>query len=977
MENYKIDTLRIFPGVVKEKLVRPVQDKKGMARAKKAYGIMMAPNPILDKATGDFRNETALETKTPQEIAQEEAVSVRNHLTKDKDDVLPAKLGEADVADAAVGSSEPEFEKDEAGEWTEVFDKDQAIQWRFDFNENLPKPVPHPDQKVILKNTNLYEALKYVRPGHFLIPSEALPARFNELPNGRIPSFDIVPVKQEKLTIVNIARFNLSHTHPIKHTMHTLCTMWTHFLKSTHVTCQLAFRPKAHPNGYTFEWIYENCVHLRPDIIQRSLPSTTRIALEPITNGNEITWLVVPRKNPVDYMARWKARQKEQKQLLKEGRGMLPDKERTVVKKELKRQLKAGKMNPSVFHNFSPMAMSVARLGIHRRIDDLLFKYEKLYNNIRSYVGTRYGAGRRMDIGERRLVNKLVSMEKVDSLKYTPKPYIPRRHPKSAQLDAASKDRGPWLFKAKDGVMNKDAIRNIKREQAFIERSGQFEPAVIDLGHGQLNSNFNPKNGGTRPKVGKQERTFVKQFACAEIERDNSMRYEAKREIRRVHWQLDSQTEAGRPNREQAHKEQFATPKHVAERNKTTEYEKERDHVTTEDRIEKLKKEAQKDWDEDDPMNSLSSHTFVIPNEPPAASKRSPDVLKHEVNPRTGLLPFMSKFEIADRVELPIRKHNSDKAPSPIRMDDQVSKSKSTRYPIRNSSHKAKLANYRPDYRATITPRNEYGSPDKEYRREPRDRYGWPDKEYRRGPRDDNVSELPREPQMDRCGGQTSGSRSDAFPEGKYAQANSRPRHGQLGFEPRDERPKPYPKDESNFIPASGQLLPGSRNERTSSKSQDPQSGFKKEASQPVWSLTGNKETKTLPTRPATPTSSSATSTAYSQTWAPCGNGHKDTSESISKIKPFLPIEGIGSEIIEKQQYEPNAKRPGSRSNSGSRSHSEQRKRSKGAPNKKAPRKKVVDEFAFHQNGIKKGTNSAKHMMLKAFKMDFAVAGNK
>lgn len=767
MENYKIDMLRVFPGVVKEELVRPVKkDRKGVERAKKAYNLMM------DAHT---RNLIA---KTSEKVAEERV--------------------------------------------------DEAVEWVSDTNEDMPEPVPYPDQIVTLKNTNLYEALKYVRPGHFLIPSETVPSSITKLPNGRIPSFDVIPVNQAKLTIVNIARFAFLPNNPKQHIIHNMETIWTHFLKSNQVTCQLSFRPRSQEKGFNFDWMWENCVHLRPEVMQRALPSTSRLALGPLTNGNEITWLVVPRENPVDYRARWKARQQEQKNLLDAGRGMLPLEERRLVKKELRCQMRTGKRDPNSALMFSPMAMSVARLGIERRIDDLLFKYEKLYGNIRSYIGTRYGTGRSMGRNERSVVNKIVRMESVDLLKYTPQPYIPERNLRFAQLNAAT---GKSYFTYKRGR------RKEEHDSSSVEPRG-YDPMTKD--------NF---------KREARERAFVERLTSAkredELVEDGSHPQE-------IHWQSDSRSEVGRSNPELAHKEQFAIAKHDEEGKKRS-YEKKRGEVAAEDKIETLKKEAQEDWGEEDLLSSLSSHEMVRANTQSTGLRRPPDVLpdvlRHETSQRTGLLPYISKFEIADRVELPIRKHNSDKAPSPIRADDQISKSKSTKYPIQNSGHKAKPFNFQSNYRMPDTPRNEYGSPDKE---------------YRNGPRDNIASELPREPQNDYYRGQENERRSD----------------------------------------------------------------------------------------------SSSAGTRY----------HNKTSKSHnSKIEPFQPISGIGSDIVLERQFKPNTtKRPSSLVKPRP-----SRKKSKSAPEKKPPKKKVVDDFGYNQKGSKKVLNSEKHLLLRAFKMDYAVAGKR
>jgi hypothetical protein len=395
MRNYKIDTLRILPGDVKQELVRPQQGKKGLLKAAKAYNIMVNdPKSIT-------RNERVapLATVTGWAHGPQELERIQGHPTKDAHSDLP-----------------------------ELHEPSALRAWAEETNPTFPNPLPYPEEEVILKDTNLYEALKYVRPGYFLMPTEALPPKIDSLPNGRIPSFDIYPVKQTKLTIVNIARFPFTANHPTGHTRERFSTIWTHFLKSVQVVGQMSWRPKAKAHGYTFDWMWDNCVHLRPEIMQRALPATTRLGLGPLTNGNEITWLVVPRANPNNYERRWKVRQRQQEDLLAAGKGMLPKPERKKLKKEVKAQLRAARNNPSLSIDFSPMGMATARLGIIRRLDLILFKYEKLLGTIKSYIGARYGRNRFLNREERSVVHALVKMPSVEHLKRTPSVYIPPRN---------------------------------------------------------------------------------------------------------------------------------------------------------------------------------------------------------------------------------------------------------------------------------------------------------------------------------------------------------------------------------------------------------------------------------------------------------------------------------------------------------------------------------------------------------------------
>ncbi|KAE9982280.1 hypothetical protein EG327_005912 [Venturia inaequalis] len=776
MENYKIDRLRIFPGVVKEKLEVLRQKKKGEAKAERAYGVIAAHGITADRES--------------------------------KRDVKK-KAGTGGKAGPGI---DPFHEK---------FPIEKSQEELLDINENMPELVPYPDHIVTLEDTNLYEALKYVRPGHFLIPSETIPANITQLPNGRIPSFDITPIKQTKPTIVNIARFTFLANNPKHHIIHNMETIWTHFLKGMHVTCQFSFRPRSAARGLDFDWMWENCMHLRPEVVQRALPSTTRLALGPLTNGNEITWLAVPRINPVDYRARWTARQLEQRKLLQEGRGMLPIEERRRLKKELRLQMKTGKGNKKDIPKVSPMAMSVARLGIQRRIDDLLFKYEKLYGNIRSYVGTRYGTGRFLDQGERSVISKLVRMEKVDLLKYTPEPYIRERSLQSAQLKAAT------------GQSHSDPSQGGNLQASEYEK---LEAVVKSLGRWKLSSSrIKPWRTVFRDNVKREERerAFVKRVASAKLEEEQEDRtkYEDERNIQKT--KLD-----------------FVQPtivEHEEEGNEPT-YQK-WSEVAAEDKIETLRKEAQESWEDDDPLNSLLSPKANGVMERLQDDRDHLHESEHETNPRTGLLPYISKFEITDRVELLLGKHNSDKAPSPIRTDDQISKSMSTKYPSPSSGPKGWSSDHQSHYRMAIPPRNEYGSPDKEYRRVPTDAI---------------ASELPREPRNDR-----------------------------------------YHRQESS-----------------------------------------------------SPTHSSSGST----------KSHDDISQyHVSPLEPFLPIDGIGADVIFKRQYHPYPMRL----------HIPDKKWRKGAPLKKPPKKTVVNEFDYNQKGRKKGMDSEKHFMLRAFKMDFTVAGNK
>ncbi|TID24983.1 hypothetical protein E6O75_ATG04188 [Venturia nashicola] len=805
MLNYKIDMLRIFPGEVEEKLIH-VRDMKGVAKAKKAYSILAAAGRKADKLTRTMAKQAA--------------------------------------------------EGDEAG---------QQISETF---EDMPEFVPTPKEILILENTNLYEALKYVSPGHFLVPSETIPVKISTLPNGRIPSFDIISVKPAKLTIVNIARFPFLPNNPKEHIVHCLETIWTHFLKNDQVTCQLSFRPKKADKGLDLEWMWKNCVHLRPEVVQRALPSTSRLALGPLTNGNEITWLVVNRNNQVDYRERWRARQLEQTRLLKAGRGMLPLEERKRVKRELKLQLKSGKAKKDSILTVSPMAMSVARLGIQRQIDHILFKYEKLFGNIRYYLGTRYGAGRFLDRHERDVVNKAVRMQLVDLLKYTPEPYIANRNSRMAQLEAATGESYPNGKRRRRVVEQQpDFVEPEKYEERLdpcrevdlqASDSAQLAAVAKDLGY-----TLSSKAGFGKANVFKsdlkreqRERAFVERIVSAKLEdeQEDRKKSEDKRDL---------------------HKEHPTTMKHHEEGIDIT-YEKKGREVTAEDEIEALKKEAQNSWEEDDPLNTLSGFKTNSALERPqnegdpllethspasatvtgpqtsAALERSSDSSERETNRRAGLLPYMSKFEVADRVELPIRKHNSDKAPSPIRADDQISKSKSTKYHSSTSGHKVKSSELQSNHRMAITPRSEYGLLERE---------------YRRGARDNIASELPRESQNDRYGGQ----RSD---------------------------------------------MP-----------------FK-------FSSGGVKH-------------------------------HNDSSDSQnSEIEPFQLIRGIGSDVILEKQYKTQAKRPVSDVKSRGR------KKSKGAPIKKR-QKQVVDDFADNQKGRAKSSGTGNHRLLRAFKMDFRVAGDK
>jgi hypothetical protein len=412
MKSYKIDTLRIVPGDVKQELVKPEQGRKGIAKAEKAYNIMMASNSREEKISGKSKA-----SKDTTGGVVDEAVNTATRIAEDHDAEM-AKYAAEDSGNLtpppSTGPSLVPFNT--KCEYTETI------------NRALPKAVPYPDKQVILKDTNLYEALKYVRPGYFLIPSTALPSKFDKLPDGRITSFDIYPVKQAKLTIVNIARFPFAHDHPLEHLRGRFDTIWTHFLKSIHVVAQLSWRPKAKPQGYTFEWIWDNCVHLRPEVMQRALPATSRLALGPLTNGNEITWLVAPRSNPTNYIKRWHTRQHEQEKLLKEGKSMLPKEERRKLKREMKEQMKLVKEKGGHAIEFSPMSMAVARLGINRRIDTILFKYEKLYAKIRTYVGSRYGRNRFMNREERDTVHAVMEMEKVEYLKHNQAVYLPPRN---------------------------------------------------------------------------------------------------------------------------------------------------------------------------------------------------------------------------------------------------------------------------------------------------------------------------------------------------------------------------------------------------------------------------------------------------------------------------------------------------------------------------------------------------------------------
>jgi hypothetical protein len=378
MKSYKIDTLRVLPGDVKQELVKTGQRReKGIAQAEKAYGIMVSQGYDGTSAMQHVPNESHSPVET-------------------------------------------------------------TYHYKETINHALPKAVPYPQEEVILKDTNLYEALKYVRPGYFLVPSEALPAKFDNLPDGRVSSFDIYPVKQSKLTIANIARFPLSHDHPLSHMKDRLNTIWTHFLKSVHVIGQLSWRPKAQPKGYTTNWIWNNCVHLRPEVIQRALPATTRLALGPLTNGNEITWLVAPRANPVDYEFRWSARQHEQEVLMKEGKGMLPKEERRRLKKAMKVQLRIARENPQHLAVFTPRTMAVGRLTIIRKIDANLFEYEKLFEKIKKYAGSRYGNSRLMDKQEQDTVHAMINMQPVAFLKHNQPIYIPPR------IGVESKRKQEW-----------------------------------------------------------------------------------------------------------------------------------------------------------------------------------------------------------------------------------------------------------------------------------------------------------------------------------------------------------------------------------------------------------------------------------------------------------------------------------------------------------------------------------------------------
>ncbi|QDS75606.1 hypothetical protein FKW77_006488 [Venturia effusa] len=560
MEKYKIDTLTIFPGVVNQELVDPVQGKKGKAKAKKAYNIMMS--------TGAVPKDGSRGSKS-------------------------LKSTKVDATGVALKGSEPQLKTDEAGKPIKESDSD----WARGLNNNMPEPVPYPDRMVVLKDTNLYEALKYVRPGHFLTPSETIPENIKQLPNARIVAFDIVPAKQQRLTIAQIARFQFSATSPKEHSRHILNNIWTHLLKGDHVTCQLAYRSKTTPKGYDFEWIWKNCVHLRPDVLQRALPSSTRLALGPLTNGNEVTWLVVPRNNIIDYMRRWKARQQEQNVLLEAGRGMLPKEERKAVKKELKAQLRAGKSNSEAKMSFSPMAMSVARLSINRRVDDILFKYEKLVKKIRAYIWTKYGRDRLMTRDEKQIVKKILHMESVDNFKFTPRPLIEPRTSKYAKLEAAIKRQSRW-------PPSEDDEKRRRRERAFSNRDASV-----------------------------------------------------------VH--------------EESNDEDTIKP---------TKYEEESAEDFAQERIETLRQGAQKDWEEDDPLNSLSDHKLFKADETPNGPGRRPDVFEHAGSPRTGLLSFMSKLETAESEKSPITRHDSERPPFTMRADEKDFKIKSSRLPSQATS---------------------------------------------------------------------------------------------------------------------------------------------------------------------------------------------------------------------------------------------------------------------------------------------------
>lgn len=603
MENYKIDMLRIFPGVVEEKLTATKTSKKGAAKAERAHKLVTLAGKAADRTA----------QQPSKKVAQEET----------------------------------------------------------DINEDMPEFVPYPDQIVTLKNTNLYEALKYVRPGHFLIPSETIPTSITGLPNGRIPSFDIIPVKQTKLTVVNIARFHFLPSNPKEYFIHSMGTMWTHFLKSIQVTGQLSFRPRAVTKGFSFEWMWENCVHLRPEVMQRALPSTTCIALGPLTNGNEATWLVVPRGNPADYRARWSARQLEQTKLLKAGRGMLPLEERRRLKKELKIQMKSGRGKKDSILMVSPMAMSVARLGIQRRIDDLLFKYEKLYGNVRSYIGTRYGTGRFMDRGERLVVNKLVRMEKVDLLKYTPEPFIPNRKYKYAQLEAATGQ----------SQTSKYGSRSAKREHDLVE------PRSYD--------DQGPDLRTTR-----------------DLQTSDSAQLKAVEDL--GGWKLRPKPRAGRPlteddlkreRREQAFIERIASAKLEEEKEEILKREDNRDiwessEVAAEDKIETLKKEAQEPWEEDDALNYLlSPKANGVMDRPqdegdlPASANFSAS--EHERNRPPSILQYQRRARDDGASELP-REPQNDRYRGP-ESDSQSDSSSNERHRTNTSeSQTPKIEPFQP-----------------------------------------------------------------------------------------------------------------------------------------------------------------------------------------------------------------------------------------------------------------------------------------
>jgi hypothetical protein len=270
---------------------------------------------------------------------------------------------------------------------------------------------------------------------------------------------------------------------------------------------------------------------------------------------------------------------------------------------------------------------------------------------------------------------------------------------------------------------------------------------------------------------------------------------------------------------------------------------------------------------------------------------------------------------VAPLEQIPIRKFNVlDKSSSSGSDDDQTAnlasdkkpgeeQGPSREQPREMSSYKSRPSNIHSDYKSIIKPRNEHGSPDKEFRKRP-----------------------------------TDGQPNNLLREHLVEQSS-------------DER-----------IDRSLSYLSNDRDRRSSFKSRDNQSNFKPRDGQSNFSSFKPGDT--------------------ASTYQPRLSVHDDASASARKpwekhddklqdeSTPHQTRDRLSSSSgTEKKSF---ASRDGNRWQGLGLSPRET-KNSAGTPIKTRPREQVIDEMAFNQKGLSTYEKSKK-TMLKAFKLDFAVA---